>query len=145
MLSTGVIAKPIDHLVISAKDGTKVFYSLSEKPKITFSATDMIIKVHEAEVIYPLEFLENFTYETSSTTGLSGVQTEKPMFSQKGEWLFFSSLKENDKVFIYSIAGVLIFKKILHHQEDFSFRITDLEKGTYIVKINKLSYKVVRK
>ena len=55
-LCVSVSAEEIkSQLVVWAKDGTKVAYMLSEKPKITFTETDLVITANDIEVNYALE------------------------------------------------------------------------------------------
>ena len=50
-------------LTVLAKDGTKVSYALSERPKVTFSGDDLIITSGDNEVRYPLSQMSRFTFE----------------------------------------------------------------------------------
>ncbi len=54
------------NLVVWAKDGERVAYTLREKPKITFTEADLVIKVKGVELYYSLENMDRFTYESNS-------------------------------------------------------------------------------
>ena len=64
---------PIANLVVWAKNGTKVAYALAEKPKVTFTETDLVITTNGVEVNYLLENMARFTYEKSSETGITDL------------------------------------------------------------------------
>ena len=61
-----VADEAINSLVVWAKDGTKVAYALADKPKVTFTGTDLVITSNGIEVNYALENMVRFTYEDFS-------------------------------------------------------------------------------
>jgi len=105
-----VADEPIDNLVVWAKDGTKVAYALAEKPKVTFTETDLVITSNGIEVNYVLENMARFTYEKSSSTRITNLENGETSFKLDGELLLFPSLKANSTIAIYSTNGTLVFQ-----------------------------------
>ena len=133
-------------LVVWAKDGSKVAFALSKKPKITFTEADLQIMGQGIDVSYELDNLMRFTYDiVNDETVFKDIQTENVNFNLTGESLLFPELKANSTVSIYSINGTLIFSKIVHEAGEYSFPLSNLNVGVYLVSVNGLTYKIMKK
>ena len=140
-----VADEAINSLVVWAKDGTKVAYALADKPKVTFTGTDLVITSNGIEVNYALENMVRFTYEDFSQTGITNLKNGEISFKLNGEALLFTSLKANSTVSLYSANGTLVFKQIVRKDGEYSFPISNLKTGVYIVNVNGLTYKIMKK
>ncbi len=137
--------EPKTQLVVWAKDGTQVAYALAEKPKVTFTETDLIIKTDDVEVNYSLENMARFTYENDETVSITNLQTGKSSFKLDGESLLFPALKTNSTVSLYSLNGTLVFNKTVRTAGEYSFPLSGLNAGVYVVTVNGLTYKIVKR
>lgn len=135
----------LTNLVVCAKDGTKVAYALAEKPKMTFTETDLVITANGVEVNYNLENMARFAYEDNTSTAITNLQTDESSFQLNGESLLFPALKANSIVSFYSLNGTLIYKKTVLQNGEYAFPLSNLNAGVYIVNINGLTYKIVKK
>ncbi|MCF0184323.1 MAG: hypothetical protein HUK01_08320 [Bacteroidaceae bacterium] len=80
MMWTCAWAGDVNALIVTTKDGGRVVYALSEKPEVTFTATEVVLTVSEAVVAYPLADQVLFTFgdkldAISRTAGLRAVIT----------------------------------------------------------------------
>lgn len=137
--------EPKTQLVVWAKDGTQVAYALAEKPKVTFTETDLVITANGVEVNYTLENMARFTYEDNTATAITNLQTDESSFSLNGESLLFPALKANSTVSIYSLNGTLVFKKTVLQNGEYAFLLSNLSTGVYMVNVDGLTYKIVKK
>lgn len=137
--------EPKTQLVVWAKDGTKVAYALAEKPKVTFSETALVITAKGVEVNYSLENMARFTYESDENSAIRNIKTDEVSFKLDGESLLFLSLGANSKVSIHSLNGTLIFNKTVQMAGEYSFPLSNLNAGVYIVTVNGLTYKIVKR
>lgn len=133
------------HLVVWAKDGTQVAYALAEQPKITFTETDLIITSNGVEVNYTLENMARFTYESNDNTAITNMQTDESPFKLDGESLLFPALKTNTTVYVYALSGMLVFKKTVRQDGEYALPLSDIAAGAYMVNVNGLTYKIVKK
>lgn len=148
MLFFSLFAKaeePAPHLVVWAKDGTKVAYALAEKPKVTFTETDLVITANGVEVNYNLEKMARFTYEDNTSVAITNLQTDESLFKLDGESLLFPALKANSTVSVYSLNGTIVFKKTVRKNGEYAFPLSNLNAGVYMVNVNGLTYKIVKK
>ena len=133
------------HLVVWAKDGTQVAYALAEQPKITFTETDLVITSNGVEVNYTLENMARFTYETNDKTAIINLQTDESPFKLDGESLLFPALKANTTVSVYALNGTLVFKKTVRQDGEYALPLSNLIAGVYMVNVNGLTYKIVKR
>ena len=136
--------EPVKNLAVWTKDGTKVLYSLLENPKITFTATDVIITTNSVDITYALENMLRFTYETHEPSIINDVILENTSFTYDGESLFFSSLPSNSVISIHTLNGLLIYKKTICH-DCYLLPLSNLSAGVYLVSVNGLTYKIAKK
>ena len=137
--------EPITNLVIWSKDGAKVAFALAEKPKITFTETDLVITTNIIEVNYLLDNLACLTYETSSESGITDLIIDKTVFKLKGDTLLFPCLKANNIISLYSVNGFLVFKRLVRSDGEYAFPLSKLNTGIYIVNVNGTSYKIMKR
>ena len=137
--------EPKTQLVVWAKDGTRVAYALAEKPKVTFTETDLVITAQGVEVNYLLENMARFTYESNSNNAIRNLKTGEVSFKLDGESLLFPALKANSTVSLYTLNGTLVFKKTVHQNGEYAFPLSNLNAGVYMVNVNGLTYKIVKR
>lgn len=131
--------------VIWAKNGTHVCYALNEKPKVLFRGSDLLVVSKGIEVSYPLSDMLRFTVENETITSITDLLSEKVHPKIEGEYLIFPNTTVNSNVQIFSINGTLIFQKTIQTKGNYSYPISNLKSGIYLVIINKLSYKILVK
>lgn len=135
----------LTHLIVWAKDGTKVAYALKEKPKVTFTEADLVITTNGVEVNYSLASMARFTYENNPSSSITNLETDKPYFKLEGDMLLFYDLKANSTVSVYSLNGTLMFSKTVQQNGEYAFSLSNLNTGIYLVTVNGLTYKILKK
>lgn len=130
-------------LIVWAKNGEKVAFLLSENPKIKFSETDIIITSKDMIVTYSLENMLRFTYENEINTSVINVNDNLLKFD--GEVLLFPNLKVNSNIAVYTLVGKVVFSKTTDVNGDFLLPVSYLEAGVYIVNVNGIIYKILKK
>jgi len=134
------------NLVVWKKDGSKVAFALNEKPQVTFSENSLMINSTTVSVSYELKDMAKFTYEDSESQGIKNIENDKDSsFKFDGEMLLFPSLKAGSKVAIHNLGGVLVFSRTIEAAGDYSFPISHLDKGVYLVSVDGLTYKIVKR
>lgn len=132
-------------LIVWAKNETKVAYALDKKPQINFTDTTLIISVEDVEVSYPLDEMLRFTYGEAPETGILDLQTEESQFYFDGTYLLFPSLSAGTKVSLYTLGGALVFTKTVSTNGEYAFPLSNLSQGVYVVNVNGVTYKILKK
>lgn len=133
------------NLVVWSKEGHKVAYALSETPKLTFTETDLVIETSRVTVNYNLDNLARFTYESDEEEAIHNLETGDNTFRFDGDMLLFPSLTAGSTVSIHSLSGALIIYKTIQTAGEYTFPLSHLDKGVYMVTVNGLTYKIVKK
>ena len=146
LLCFGLSIQAETNLVVWKKDGSKVAFALTEKPTVTFSENSLMINTATVSVSYDLEDMAKFTYEDPESQGIRNIENDKySSFKFDGEMLLFPSLKAGSKVAIHNLGGVLVFSRTIEVAGDYSFPISHLDKGVYVVSVDGLTYKIVKR
>lgn len=114
-------------LNVHQKDGAVVSYGFSEKPVLTYTATGIHLATSKMEVDYPFANLDKFTFSEEANS-IDIVTTEGT----------------SDEVRIYNINGTLL-KTIKQSDGASAYSTSDLQKGIYIIKNGKTTYKIIKK
>lgn len=133
------------HLVVWAKDGTKVAYALDEKPKVTFTETNLVISSKGVEVNYAIDNMDRFTYETGENTAIHNLKTDEVSFKMDGESLLFLNLSANSTISLHTLNGTTVFSKTVPMAGEYSFPLSMLNAGVYLVTVNGLTYKIMKR
>ena len=134
-----------NQMVVWAKDGTSVVYVLDETPKVTFTDTDLVINTGGIEVHYALDQLEKFTYQVKEISSVDDLKNSNRPFSFNGESLVFPNMEKDEIISIFSANGTLVLKKQVDKNGTYAFSASKLKLGTYLVNVNGLTYKIVKK
>ncbi len=137
-------AEVTTNLIICAKDGTKTEYALTEKPVITFSKTNLIISTKSVNVSYPLDDFSHFAYESRNITSVEDVLGSSS-FNFSGDKLLFTNLKIDTYLYLYNLDGALLISKHLVKNNNHAVSLSELQPGTYVVKVNKSAYKIIKR
>ena len=134
------------NLVIWKKDGSKVAFALTEKPKVTFNENSLMINSTNVSVSYDLDDMAKFTYVDSDEEGIRNIENDKESsFKYDGEMLLFPSLKAGSKVAIHNLGGSLVFSRTIETAGNYSFPLKHLDKGVYLVTVDGLTFKIVKR
>lgn len=143
---SAIANEPVMSLIVWAKDGTKVAYALCEKPKVTFTETDLVITTKGVEVNYALEDMARFTYESNNEANtIVNLQTNEFPFKLSEDTLLFPNLEANSTISIYSLNGMFVFSKTVCQGGEYASPLSNFATGVYIVKVNSLIYKIAVK
>ena len=130
-------------LTIHQKDGSKFGYGFSEKPVITYTETDLVLKTAKTVVEYPLSAILKFTF-TDSETAVSEIQSEtkSPILQLDNYTVYISGAEASQLVSLIDINGKVLSTYKTDANGSISFSITELPEGIYIVKTKSLTCKI---
>lgn len=140
-LSSGVVSADdsLPTLVISLKDGTSQYFHMEDLPKVSFSASDVIVKSNLVETSIDRGDVERFYFE-ASTNAINSVE--------KGFDFSYSSNKVSvlgvdGQVAVYTAGGMLIGE----YGADGSAVIdmSGYQNGVYIIKVNNKTIKIQKR
>lgn len=143
--ATPVSAEGKGAMVVETKGGDKVLFYFAQKPEMAFSGADVEIKSTAETVLYPMSDVAQIKFDEEATSGITNLKSGNVSFRFTDGQLTVEGLAPASLVAVYSTGGVLC----LQGKADGSGRVVlstgALTRGAYIVKTDKVTYKIVKK
>lgn len=113
---------------------------LEEQPITTFEDGNLVIASGSHHYSLPLETVKKYIY-TDSSMGIVQQMGEVVTYTKDG--IQFRGLKRGTDICVYAASGLLIMqKKALLSTEVVS--VANQPAGTYLVKVNGVTYKIMK-
>lgn len=130
-------------LMIWMTDGSAKAIALSNEPVTTFSDGNMVVKTSKSTITFPLSIIDKYTYEYMPDD-VAAPKTEKINFSSDGNAITFKGLKEGTEIKVYSTSGVLVKLQTAMHSPA-TITLNDLPNGVYAVKVDGITYSIMKR
>lgn len=140
--STLMMAEPTS-VYIWMRDGSKTILKLSEHPQMTFDKDEMTVKTSQTTMSFPYAMLKDITYR-DFTVGVEDVQQGERTFLYDGQTLTFKAGAERLKAVIVSMDGKMLRQLNVRPGEKESILANELPKGTCVVVVNGVTYKILK-
>lgn len=135
-----------NHLVVTAKDGTQVAFALQEKPIVTFLDDNLRIQSQMTDVYYSLENMATFTYEKRDiSSAVMDLQSDALFHMQGEDYIVFPALNENTYVALHTVTGAVLFAQTIRQAGEYGFSLSQLMPAIYILTVNDVTYKIVKR
>lgn len=130
------------NLVVWHKDGSKVLFKLSEKPKVTYGDSLVIIQT-STTVEYAFQTIRKMTFELEEVVGIKEVKAEpgRP-FSSDGETITFLPADKDLRVTIVQLNGIVVKDITVRRGQQSSLPLRSLPAGVYVMNVNGVTYKI---
>lgn len=132
-------------LVVWQKDGTVVLFNLGEKPRVTYSGDNVIIK-SSSTVEYEFQSIKKMSYSTEDIDGISNivVKQEKPFTSNDGSITFLPA-EEDLHVRIILMNGIVTKDFMVRKGESSTLPLLSSPEKIYMINVNGVTYKIKTK
>ena len=134
-------------LLIWSNDGTKLAsYILESQPKVFFTSDQMIVESERVSVAYELADVSYFSFEgVVSDHIVSLFSDDETLFRFDGESIIFPAGSGKINVIVYTADGrIMVAKETTNHQS-MVLPLSSLAGGVYLVKVNGITCKVLKK
>lgn len=140
---TLLIAAPINAalvrcLVVQLSNNTKLYYPTSLNPVATFEGTVLHLNTDAME----LSTVAKLTIETVELVGLPSEHASDKALVNNGQSLLLNT-SETD-VQIYSLTGIRLQVNMSHQGELYTIDLSELNKGTYLLRAGNQSWKFIK-
>ena len=149
LLGTILLAVPVfsqNTITINQKDGQQFSFGFADKPVITYTENDLVLKTTKTEVQYPLSSLSKITF-TDAETGVDAIRddNQSPALTLDDYVINITGAKAGINVSLIATDGKTIGTYKTDQDGSVSFSIADLSLGIYIIKSENLTFKVLKK
>lgn len=131
------------YLHVWAKNGTHMYFSLNDDPITTFSGNNMTLTTQQTQLIFSIESVESYTY-SNNTTGIDEVRPAMRV-SSDGEQVVISQAPSPAPISLYDMSGRCIRTIKAPTGEDAVMSLKGLSQGTYVLKAQNATLKLIKK
>lgn len=144
--SLGVSAQGVMALTVTTTDGQKQYFVLSDMPVARIVDDSLIIKSKEAECSYPLEIVGKWIYtrvahtdiETVGGSDMQGIKVENGL-------LLFGECDVEQDVTVTNSAGQIVWYETIAPHAEARLSLAALAPGVYMVTVNNVTIKVLKR
>ena len=134
------------YLTVHQKDGQEFSFGFEEKPLVTFTETELVVKTSKVELRYELSKFSKFTFDEKEID-----DTVMPVINYKAsitldEYIvYISGAKADIVVRLIASNGQTLNTYKTDSDGSVKFSISELLKGTYIIASESLTCKIIKK
>ena len=133
-------------LVVWTRDGAKTVFVLRNDPRVAFEEGSLVIRdEHGTEFTFTIADLVRWTYQPRTVSGINDTSADRAHPFMDGEQLVISQLKEGTTVRVYAADGREVLQKTMKRDGACRIPLTRLQTGVYVVQVNTLTYKILKK
>lgn len=141
----GTRAAQVETLVVKLKNGSETAFFLKDKPQVKFEGTNLKVTSSAGDTTFALADVLQFTYDKRDTSGINETVTEPTGVIFKDDVLVVSQLKVNAVVSVYGLDGILVRQWKAPHAGTFRLSLSELPSGLYLVKVDNITYKIMKR
>ena len=130
-------------LVVWLSDGEKVYFDLNDNPQTSFSESGVSIETNMLKISYPFNNIIKYTYEDSSTDIVDLKANEMRVYMNENG-LVFDNIKHGTLINIVTIDGKIIDTLKVDNGKNFTITLNKYTNGVYLIKINNITYKILK-
>lgn len=143
--------RPHYHFFVWLKDGRYDAYAFDAKPKVYYEDGYLFVDSDEGSYRYANEDVRKITLsdnETPTPTGINAVPADREQggtLRRSGDEVRMQGMQPGARLYVYSADGKL--QKVLAASAEGSLtvRLSEFAKGTYILKTETTTYKIIKK
>lgn len=133
-------------LTVHQKDGQEFSFGFEEKPLVTFTETELVVKTSKVELRYELSKFSKFTFDEKEVDDAVNPITEKKASITLDEYtVCITGAKADIVVRLIASSGQPLNSYKTDSNGSVTFSISELPEGTYIIASESLTCKIIKK
>lgn len=133
-------------LTVHQKDGNLFRYSFEEKPVVSFTDKDIVLKSTKIEVRFDMTKVSKFTFNENATSADAVKADDAGTDIVLDEYtVSIVGAKADMDVRVLSSDGKVLKTFRTGHDGSIEFSITDFTEGTYLISSESVNVKILKK
>ena len=148
LASSAYAVSQVEAVVLYTKDGKKAIYSLDERPKVEYSDDYVVISTSSTHVEYSLANLHKLVFGDESIDMMideSALDENKENIQLEEDFVILSGLDVKDIITIYTLTGLKLQSYPVAGDGTVYISLSSLPQGTYVIKANSITFKLLKK
>ena len=135
-----------DNLTIHQKDGQQFSFGFADKPVITYTESDLVLKTAKTELQYPLSSIAKFAFNDVETSVAPSKDNKADVQLQIDSYVVnIADANPQVPVSVISSDGKTLSTYKTDADGSVTFSISELPEGIYIIKSESLICKIIKK
>ena len=131
-------------IIITTLDGSTMEYFIDATTKVKVEKPNLIIETDGVVLNYELEKMGQVRYgKRFIPSSIEGVMADNQPFKWKDETIFFDHLPDNTLIEVLTVDGKLVMSR--NYSGNAQLSLQSLVNGVYLVKLNKTTYKILKR
>lgn len=131
-------------LVVLTRDNAQHKFVLSDQPEVTFEGLNLAVTSVNSTTTFALSDVIRFTY-LNATNDIEELKTEETQVNFKDGTIVIDHLKAGGTVAVYSVEGRLVRQLTARESGTYNLNLSELPLGVYIVKADRVTYKIAKR
>ncbi|MBR3518864.1 MAG: T9SS type A sorting domain-containing protein [Paludibacteraceae bacterium] len=123
----------------------KTSYDLGDKPVLTYSGDNLVVKTNNASAEFPLGTVVRYYFSETDPTGVAAAQGEMGYLFVTEEGIRMSGFEPSLPVSLYTVNGQLIQEYKTTEEGSLEISLNGQPQGIYLIKLNTTTIKVIKK
>lgn len=134
----------MQYLIVSLNDGTQASFALSDDPIVGVADNTLTVETSAQRISVSFSDLKCYSF-SECTSSVDAIASDKSSHSIEGDYIYFSGLKQGDKVSAYSISGQLMQSTVADTQGNATIEMLQFPTGVYVITYSSTSFKIIKK
>ena len=146
LMLTSLVAFGQNTLTVHQKNGEQFSFGFEDKPVVTFTETELVVKSAKTELRYELARVSRFTFD-GKESAVEGIKEDatKVSITLDEYTVSITGAKAGDTVRLIASDGRQLHSCKTDEQGSVTFSIAELPEGTYIISSESLTVKILKK
>lgn len=149
LLALAIAANAEVLIVEQNKEGSqeteKTYYNLGDKPVLTYSGANLVVKTNIASAEFPLGKVARYYFSETDPTGVATAQDGMGYLFVTEEGVRMSGFEPFLPVSLYTVNGQLIQEYKTSEEGSLEISLNGQPQGIYLIKLSTTTIKVIKK
>ena len=128
-----------------SQETKKVSYDLGDKPVLTYSGTNLIVKTNTASAEFRLGKVARYYFAESDPTGVVTTQGKMGYLFVTEEGVRMLGFEPSLQVKLYTVSGQFIQEYRTSEEGSLEISLNGQPQGVYLIQLNTTTIKVIKK
>ena len=138
----------MNYIIVWDRDGGSISFALEEKPCFKYCFDISVVKCETTKQTIEIPIDDVYKYTLSSEPEIPTLINETSVegkMTYGADMIYLSKFAPTSKVYLYTIDGVTIANYAIDADGNLVISTASLAAGVYIIKVNNISCKIIKK
>lgn len=129
----------------NSQETEKTCYDLGDKPVLTYSEANLVVKTNIASAEFPLGKVAKYYFAESDPTGIVTTQGKMGYLFVTEEGVRMTGFEPSLQVKLYTVSGQFLQEYRTSEEGSLEISLKGQPQGVYLIQLNTTTIKVIKK